>query len=663
MQADTHSGTFETDWQNYKIFHKSMSTYTAARRSRRRRRSTKITPILLFQAVLALAGGLVLFVLILGAVLGVSGMRYAGRIYPGISVGGVDLSGLTQEAAVERLTSTLSYPTTGRIIFRFGDKLWTATPAELGLALDAQTSAQAAYNLGRNGGLLARLDTRLNAWHSRKDLSPLVIYDERIAYQYLNQIATQVNLPKIEASLQVNGVEVVAVPGQVGRQVDIQANLAALEKPMRSLTDGMLPLVVAEIPPEVLDASQQAEVARKILSAPLSLQIPDAAEDESAPYVIDRERLARMITIAKAPTQNGTQFQVGLDSAALTTYLEALAPNIARYPQNTRFMFNDDTSLLEVIQPAVIGRSLDVPATAQEINQKLPQGEHNIALKVNYTKPQITDDSTGEQLGITELVYAYTSYFRGSTAERLNNIELSAANFHGLLVPPYTTFSMAENMGEVSLDNGYAEAWIIFGGQTIKGVGGGVCQVSTTFFRTAFFAGYPIIERHPHAYRVGYYEQTSGGWDADLAGLDATVFVPVVDFKFKNDTPYWLLMETYFRPNSRSLTWKFYSTKDGREVQWDTTGPQNIVDPPEPIYEENPELAAGEINQVDWAAEGADVTVTRTVTRGGIVIDSDVITTHYLPWADRYQYGPGTELPTDKKKKRRGFEGLFLYLN
>jgi hypothetical protein len=107
-------------------------------------------------------------------------------------------------------------------------------------------------------------------------------------------------------------------------------------------------------------------------------------------------------------------------------------------------------------------------------------------------------------------------------------------------------------------------------------------------------------------------------------------------------------METYYNPAARSLTWKFYSTKDGRTVEWDSTGLQNIVDPPEPLYEENPELATGEIKQVDWAVEGADVSVTRTVSRDGQVLFQDVFSTHYMPWRDIYQYGPGTEL---KKKK------------
>jgi len=102
-------------------------------------------------------------------------------------------------------------------------------------------------------------------------------------------------------------------------------------------------------------------------------------------------------------------------------------------------------------------------------------------------------------------------------------------------------------------------------------------------------------------------------------------------------------METYV--NGYSLTWKFYSTRDGRSVEWDTTGPTNIVDPPETVYRENPDLKQGEIRQVEWAAKGADVTVTRRVYRNGTLYFSDRFFTHYEPWGEVFEYGPGTELP------------------
>jgi len=128
--------------------------------------------------------------------------------------------------------------------------------------------------------------------------------------------------------------------------------------------------------------------------------------------------------------------------------------------------------------------------------------------------------------------------------------------------------------------------------------------------------------------------------------MDATVFLPLVDFKFTNDTPYWLLMETYIYGNQ--LLWKFYSTSDGRTVSW-SSDRSNEVKAPKTLYRENEDLPEGKIVQVDWAAKGLDVVVYRTVQRNGEVLSEDRIKTHYLPWRAIYEYGPGTELPEGAK--------------
>jgi vancomycin resistance protein YoaR len=209
---------------------------------------------------------------------------------------------------------------------------------------------------------------------------------------------------------------------------------------------------------------------------------------------------------------------------------------------------------------------------------------------------------------------------------------------------------MGQAMGDVSLDNGFTEALIIYGGHTIKGVGGGVCQVSTTLFRTVFFAGFPVVERVPHAYRVSYYEETSSGRDPKFAGLDATVYFPLVDFKFTNDSPYWMLMETDL--GSDSLTWKLYSTYDGRTVSWNTTGPQNIVPAPNPSFVQNSDLNPGQITQTDYAANGADVDVTRTVMKSGAVYFKDEFKTHYEAWQAVCEYAPGMNDPQKTAKRQ-----------
>jgi len=574
-------------------------------------------------------------------------LYYSGRIYPGVSVSGIDLSGLEPPAAAEKLNLALDYSQKGQIQFKDGTLVWQATPAQLGFFLDANAGAQAAYQVGRRGNPLGALLAQFESWTTGINLPPTVIYDQRLTQQFLLALAKQIDKPVIEANLGINGADVVVHSGQVGRKLDVPDSLALVNVQLQTLQNAVVPLVVHETPPLILDASQQAELARSFLSQPLTLTLPDGGS-EAGPWTFDIPTLANMLTIETVQTSTGSSYQVGINADLLRTYLANLAPSLAIGPQNARFTFNDDTHQLEVIQHAVIGRNLNIDSSVETINQKLMQGEHTVALVFDTINPPATDSSTGADLGITQLVQSTTSYFYGSDAARVQNIKAASSRFHGLLIAPGETFSMAQALGDITLDNGYAEALIILGDQTIKGVGGGVCQVSTTLFRTVFFAGFPVDERHPHAYRVGYYEQKSNGTsDPKLAGLDATVFFPLVDFKFTNDTPYWLLMETYVKGSS--LTWKFYSTSDGRSVDWESTGPQNTVDPPPPLYTENPDLPTGKIKQVDWAAQGADISVTRVVSRDGNVYFQDKFATHYEAWQAKYQYGPGTEgIPTSE---------------
>jgi len=597
---------------------------------------------LLPQVVAALVSGLTLF---LGAVLvwtvGFQ-LLYAGRIFPGVSVAGVDLSGLSPSEAASRLNQTLSYPTTGKIVLRDGGKVWVVTPAQMGMAFDASSSAQAAYQLGRSGGLFASLDGQLRARSSGAEVPPVILFDQRVAHQYLQALATEINQPVLEASLKVEGTDVVAVPGQVGRLLDVESTLVFLSAQMQTFRDGEVPLVIREQTPEIVDVSDQAEVARRVLSEPLRLYITNAAEGDPGPWTYDVQILANMLIVQRVENE----VRVALDPAPLREILLGIATQVDRRAENARFFFDDDTRQLALIQYAKVGRTVDAEASITAINDALLQGEHNIPLQIVEEQPEVTDNTTAADLGITELVSSETSYFYGSSAERIQNIQAASARFHGLLIAPGETFSMGDALGDVSLDNGFAEALIIYGGRTIKGVGGGVCQVSTTLFRTVFFGGYPVVERYSHAYRVSYYEQTaSGSVDTRLAGLDATVYFPLVDFKFTNDTPYWILMETYVSSEARTLTWKFYSTSDGRSVTWETTGPQNVAPAPKPLFEESDELKAGQIRQVDWAANGADVTVTRTVLKDGAVFFNDEFKTHYEPWQAVCEVAPGTKNP------------------
>jgi len=582
---------------------------------------------------------------------GVFELGYRGRIYPGVHAWGVDLSGLKPEEAARALSATFTYPQSQAFTFKDGNRVWSTTPAELGVSFDLPATVTAAYSVGRSGDLFLDWIAQFKAWYRGTQVAPVVIYDESAALLYLENVAQIIFQPTVEASLVANGTQVQATPGRIGRQVDVLATAATLRTHLLALEGGEIPLTFIETPPLILDASPQAAAAEAILSQPLMLDIAERGPGDPGPWTIDSQTLGTMLSIRRVEeSSSAAHYEVGLDPTTLRARLEPLAAQLERKPQNARFTFNDDTRQLELIEHAVNGRQLDLDATMVLINQQLAQKNHSVALVFKTSAPPAGDDATAAQLGITELVSQQSTYFKGSIPERINNIQVAAARFHGLLIPPQGVFSFDDNLGDVSLDTGFAEALIIFGGRTIRGVGGGVCQVSTTVFRAAYFGGYPILERNSHAYRVGYYEHGDPGtWSGP--GLDATVFAPLVDFKFQNDSPDWLLMEVYVNEAARRITWKFYSTSDGRTVSVSPPDIRNVVPHPDPLYEEDPTLPPGQdnIKQVDYAADGADVTVTRLITRNGVRINPSErpLTTHYQPWQAVYHYGPGTEgIPT-----------------
>ncbi len=586
-----------------------------------------------------------LFLLAAAAISSGYQLLFSGRVFPGISMAGVDLSSLTPDQASAALNQHLTYPKSGRIVFRDGEHVWIATPAELGMIFDAGTNVQRAYGLGRQGGLLENMASQLNAWQGGLELPPVIIFDGRVAHGYLQNIAAQMDQPKVEADLELSGTDVTYTPGQIGRILDVDKTYAALLAQLKTFQDGEITLVIEEETPAILDASVQAETLRRALNAPLTIHLAEAQSGDLGPWTISQSLLADMLSVGRVKTDNGWQYQISVNPQAIEQLLGQIAPKVDRSAQNARFYFDDGSRQLVLVQPSQTGRTLDVAAARDMITQKLLQGEHDIPLALTEVKPLAGDDASAEKLGITSLVELYTSYFRGSGAARLQNIQAASSRFYGLLVPPNATFSMGQAIGDISLDNGYAEALIIYNGQTITGVGGGVCQVSTTLFRTALFGGYPIVERHEHAYRVYYYEQTRTGHDPNLAGMDATVYFPLVDMKFTNDRPYWLLMETYFNADDYSLTWKFYSGDDGRQVDVQNLGLRNVKPAPDPLFVENKDLPPNTCKQVDWPGDGADITVTRNVSRGGVVLFTDTIRTHYQPWQAVYQYGPGTDNP------------------
>ncbi len=579
--------------------------------------------------------------------------QHAERIYTGVSMVGVDLGGMTQEEAKTILADAVPYTNEEAITLTdptSGQK-WTKTPTELGIAYDLNQTVETAYNIGRTGGPIHQFQDMFNSWYYGTTLTPIIVFDETQLDHVVDELAADLVQPAVDATFTSDGSDASYTPSQVGRQLNKVDLRERLMKPVSEFRPVEIELLVEEVQPQILDDGETAVQIQQAIKNPITFFLPEPlADDDITRIELPAEQLAKWVRIDRSIAEDGTQqHNMIVDENAVKFWLSQYENEIYRKPENARFYFDDDTKELVLVSPHVNGRELDIEATIDIFLTQVGTPNRSVPLIVKEIEPTVHSGATAEELGITELISEKVTWFYGSSDERKHNIARSAANFYGIVIAPYEQFSFNDYLGTISEDDGYTEGLIIVGGQTIKGVGGGVCQVSTTLYQTAFWAGFPITSRLEHGYWLSYYN------DGEGPGMDATVYSPdededpafEVDLKFINNTPYHLLMENYYSAENEALTFKFYSTSMGRTIEKDGPYFENVTDVPgtdQDRWEFDEDLESGTVKQIDWATEGADVFVTRIVKNAdGDVIEERIFQSHYIPYPNTYHYGPDVE--------------------
>ncbi len=563
------------------------------------------------------------------------------RLVPGVWVWDAPVGGLTLDEARREAAVGLALDAPRIVLVGPDGQRWTYTPRDLGLDVVVEATVRRAYGPGHlSGGWEAPLE-RLSLMQEGAVVAPVLVWERERALAQLNALAGQLNTPAQDAAIQRSDSALTLVQGREGRRVVITATLGTLERALQTAAPAEIPLVVEPVLPHVTDAeaARALDVAQVMLSEPLKLLLPNPQEKDPGPWRLSTEMLSQMLRIS---TQNG-EVHIWLDEAALTEFLDPLAKALRREPVNARFHFDEVTGQLVPIAGGQVGRSLNVAASVERINQQLQVDQHHVSLMLEEVPPAYPETITAAELGIQERVALGESYFGGSSQARSNNIRLGASKFDGVIIAPGEVFSFNEFLGDVSPEEGYDESYVIVGDRTVPGVGGGICQVATTAFRAAYFGGYKIIERWPHAYRVGYYEL--GGYGP---GFDATIYSPLVDLRFENDTSAHLLVETVVDSGRARLQFIFYGTDDGRTVE--QIGPTwGEPEPPgPPVYEYDPEMAEGTVEKLEGSHEGVKAVLERVVRDvEDHVLYHDKFVSNFVPWQARYRFGPGYLPPED----------------
>jgi vancomycin resistance protein YoaR len=592
-------------------------------------------PVLAGLLVLVLAAGLV----------AVGEAAAAGRVRHGVRVGGVELSGLSRAAATERLQAAATAIQGSPLTLRAGPASLRLPRSRAGVELDVPTTVAAAMAVGRRGLFDAR---RLSGWFSHIDLP----WKARVAATRLERqlaaLDAKVGSEVREPTLRIGGrtlgaggaaaspgsgsgtaaagaVAVELVAGRPGRAVDRAGAQAALLRAAAAPAGAEVRLPIGERPPSVGPEAARAAADRagSLLRAPVEVTAGGGSADlrpaELAPLVRTRVAAGRL--------------RLGLDPAGLERLLRRQAPFAYTRPRDARFQ---PTGSRVRIIPAVAGLEV-LPGKAAAAVLAAGTGpvgaahRRSAALPTTVTQPDLTTKEA-KALGVKEVMSTYTTTFSAADAPRVHNISLIAAAVHGSLVRPGQVFSMNAATGQRTAAKGYRTAHVIQNGELVDGLGGGVCQAGTTMFNAAFFAGLPVPERRNHSLHISHYPM----------GRDATLNWPGTDLKFRNDSPYGIYITSRATPST--LTFTFWSTSRGYKVTASTSAATNFRAPPT-RYKDDPTLPKGEEVVEEPGSSGFDVTVTRTVTKGGTVVRRDSFTSNYSPWVRVVRRGTGPKEP------------------
>ncbi len=557
----------------------------------------------------------------------------AQRFLPGVRVGDVSLSGLTWREAEQVLQQAYKQVASPPLEVRWEDQVWFLYPEQLGYRPDMRRALATAYATGREDAWQARWQAQIRLLRQDTGTPLLWEYDEGKTRWWFNRLVTRIYVPLQEPSVAFDGQEVVYIPGRPGRYVDTTTTWPQLQRALAQIGELQLPpapvpVTVQQVAPTTVDVRTLEETVRHLATQPIVLRAGGQT------FALDPSQLSQAVTLV--PAADGGAPRVEVDRAHLREVLNDLAATYRRAPVDARLDYDPATDRFIVITPSQNGWELDVDAAVEVVAAALESGQREVEVPVRVLRPQVPMDATPAALGIREVIGEGITYFKGSSAPRVANIVRSAEAVRGVVIPPGGVFSFNEAAGAITAANGYEDSLIIWGDRTAIGIGGGVCQVSTTLFRAAFYAGLPIVERWNHGYIVSWYGEP---------GLDATVYSPYVDFKFKNTTDAYVLVQPVVDVEEGVLIFRLWGTDPGWEVEVSKPIKENIEDPPPPVYQEDPSLPTGVVRQVEWAKPGMTVRITRTVRRGTTVIEQREFVSTYQPWRAVYLYGPGTQVP------------------
>jgi vancomycin resistance protein YoaR len=458
----------------------------------------------------------------------------------------------------------------------------------------------------------------------------------------VRSIAKTIEHPAVNAVLLVTEQgELDVVPSDAAVDVNVNASVDAVISALQSGQHDV-PLTIKREPAAISNEHAQSALARaeQLVGNGLTLTWKDGSAQ------LGRQDLIAALTIDPRPGE-AEPIVIGFSPEIMALVLGPVAETIDITPQNGRYRYIDHK--VKLVEKGANGQAVNIDKSTATVIDAVLGSKGSAKLTVEVKKPEFSS-ANASTIELNDVLATASTYYGNSSDARRNNVERAVELQSGWLVAPGDVFSYYEYIGKVDEKNGFVTGLgILSDGQggitTAPVVGGGICQVSTTIFQSAFWAGLAIVDRTAHPYWLQSYGQPPSG----MLGLDAMVDIvddpsASLDLKFQNNTGDWIAV--VMTADGVNVTSQIVGTNPGWTVKVEGDGPtiSNPVDPPtDTTYQDSPEIPAGEERQVETAQQGFDATIHRITTdKDGNVIDEYVLTSTYVPSVNRVLRGTGT---------------------
>ncbi len=563
---------------------------------------------------------------------------YKNKIYPGIKLNQIDLSGKTKEQTKIIINNKINNINESGIIFYHNKAQITILPTITStesdfayqiISFDVENTINYAFSIGRSKDFFTDLQNKIKALFYKQQINLIVTINQDEINKILTENFSQFEIPAQNAKLSIDENNNFTVKEEkLGKVINYEKALNQLKINLARLDSSQIQLFTKTDYPKIYkkDCLNIDAKAKKILSlAPLELNYNDNQ------WEVKKNQLTNWLNLKINPeASEGDKTRlsdlgrgeiiIGLNKEVVKQFLQdEIASTTDQAPVDAKFEIKDGRVV--EFQASQDGFKLNVEANFAKLESELINNKQSQIelVKTELKSKVLTSDING--FGINEIIGIGESDFSGSPKNRRYNIKNGAETLNGILIKPDEEFSLNNALGEINAATGYLPELVIKGNKTIPEYGGGLCQIGTTMFRVALAAGLPITQRRPHTYRVSYYEP---------AGTDATIYNPWPDMRFINDTGHHILIQS--RIEGDNLYFDFWGTKDGRAVEITEPTIYNIVKPGPTKYIETLDLEPGKKKCTESAHNGADTYFDYKVTYPNGEIKEKRFSSHYVPW-------------------------------